>query len=470
MKPFIHSDFLLETPAARRLFHEVAASAPIIDYHSHLPPEDIATNRRFDNLFDMWLAGDHYKWRAMRALGTPERLCTGDADPYEKFLAWARALPRTLRNPLYHWSHLELKRYFDIDELLDETTAPAIWERANARLADDDFTVHALLSKFQVEVLCTTDDPIDDLRWHREIAGSECPTQVFPTFRPDKVMKTEDPAAFNQYLDQLAAAADVDIGSLDGVLTALKRRHDGFHEVGCRLSDHGLTRCFPADTRDGEARRIFDALRAGNPVSIEDQEAFAGYMMVHFGRWDAEKGWTKQLHLGALRNTRTRLFQSLGPDIGCDSLHDGPQAEALARYIDRLDQDGQAPKMIVYNVNPADNYVLATTVANFNDGAIAGKMQFGSGWWHLDQEEGMRWQLNALSAVSALSTFVGMLTDSRSFLSFCRHEYFRRILCDVVGSDIERGAIPDVPEMVDGLVRDICYENAKQYFNFPEVS
>lgn len=468
MKPFIHDDFLLESESARRLYHEVAKDLPIIDYHSHLPPGEIAENARYENLYEIWLAGDHYKWRAMRAAGVSEELLTGGGAAYDKFLAWAKTLPRTLRNPLYHWSHLELKRYFDIDDLLSPATAESIWKRSQARMAEPDFRVHGLLEKFKVEVLCTTDDPVDDLAQHEAIAKGPSPTRVFPTFRPDRALKTADVKAFNLYADALSKASNIDTSLLNGFRDALKSRHDFFHHRGCRLSDHGLTQAHATFCNENDTRRIFDKLRSGVEISPEDQERFATAMMLDFGRWDAEKGWTKQLHLGALRNNRTRLFQSAGADIGCDSIHDAPQAELLGRYLDRLDQEDAAPKMIVYNVNPADNYALATMMANFNDGKIVGKMQFGSGWWHLDQKEGMEWQMNAVSNVGLFPLFVGMLTDSRSFLSFCRHEYFRRILCNLVGADVAAGRLPDEPELLETLVRDICHDNAESYFGFPK--
>jgi len=461
--PFIHDDFVLRSKAARRLYHEFAADQPILDYHNHLPPEDIASDRQFANLFEICLEGDHYKWRAMRTNGTAERFCTGDADPYEKFLAFAKTVPHTLRNPLYHWTHLELKRYFGIDDLLDESTAPAIWEQANEQLQQPEFSARGILKKFQVKALCTTDDPADELTHHQSITTSDCETKVFPTFRPDKAMNVLHPAAFNEWTNRLAAAANLEIESFGGFLDALKKRHDDFHAIGGRLSDHGLERCFAAHCSDGEAAAIFNRVREGDPASEEEHEQFASYLMLFFGRLDAENGWTKQLHLGAMRNNNRRLFSMIGPDIGCDSIGDWSQAEALSTYLGKLDAEGALPKMVLYNNNPVDNFVLATMAGNFQDGRIAGKVQFGSGWWFLDQKEGMEWQMNALSNCGLLSRFIGMLTDSRSFMSFPRHEYFRRTLCNLVGQDVEDGLVPNDDALLRPMIENICYGNARDF-------
>jgi glucuronate isomerase len=460
---FIHEDFLLTTPAARRLYHEFAENEPILDYHCHLPPADIAANRRFNNLFEIWLEGDHYKWRAMRANGVPESHCTGGAAPYEKFLAWARTAPATLRNPLYHWTHLELKRYFGIDELLDETTAPSIWARANELLAGEDLRAQGILRKFSVRALSTTDDPADDLSHHRAIAASGLATCVFPTFRPDRALAVHQPEVWNAWVNRLEAAAGVSITRLADLVEALRRRHDYFHQMGARLSDHGLNHCyadFPAETA---AAGIFDRARAGRAASAEEQGQFAAYLMLVFSRLDAEKGWTKQLHLGARRGVNSRALREIGPDTGFDSIGDWPQIDALARYLDRLNEENALPKMILYNLNPADNYALAAMIGNFQDGSVAGKMQYGSGWWFLDQKEAMEWQINALSNTGLLARFIGMLTDSRSFMSYPRHEYFRRVLSNLVGGDIERGEMPADWALVGGMIRDICYENARRY-------
>jgi glucuronate isomerase len=463
---FIHDDFLLTSRAARRLYHDYAAAEPILDFHCHLPPNDIAQNRRFNNLFEIWLEGDHYKWRAMRANGVEERLCTGEAEPYEKFLAWARTVPYTLRNPLYHWTHLELKRYFGIEDLLNETTARAIWNWTLEALASDELRPQGILKKFRVKALCTTDDPTDDLAAHEKIAASGLETRVFPAFRPDKALAVNQPEAFNAWCDRLAEASNTDIGSLADFLDALKKRHDYFHARGCRLSDHGLEVCYSDPCPEATAAQIFEKVRSGRPADPAEKELFASYLMLFFGRLDAEKGWTKQLHLGAKRNINSLMYQMLGPDTGFDAMGDWPQIDALAGYLDRLNQEGALPKMILYNSNPVFNYAFATLTGCFQDGSVPGKIQFGSGWWHLDQKEGMEWQLNALANTGLLARFVGMLTDSRSFLSFPRHEYFRRVLCNLVGRDVETGEIPDL-ELAGWMVRRICYTNAYEFLALP---
>ena len=461
---FIHDDFLLQTTAARRLYHAYAERQPIIDYHCHLPPKDVAEDRQFANLWEIWLDGDHYKWRAMRASGVAERFCTGDASPREKFLAWAKTVPQTLRNPLYHWTHLELKRYFGIDELLDEKTAQRIWERANEALKSPELSAWGIFRKFSVKAICTTDDPADPLTCHEAAAASDLPTKMCPTFRPDRVMDPHQPEIFNSWVDRLAKTAGVRITQFNDLLDALRSRHQAFHDIGGRLSDHGLDQCYAADCTDAQASAIFAAARANHAATPEERASFASKMMVFFGRLDAEKGWTKQLHLGARRNANTRALESIGRDSGHDSIGDLPQVDALGRYLDRLEQEGALPKMIVYNVNPADNYAFATMVGNFQDGSIAGKIQLGSGWWFCDQKEAMEWQLNALSNNSLLSHFVGMLTDSRSFMSFPRHEYFRRVLCNLLGREMENGELPDDEAMIGAMVERICYKNAEKFF------
>jgi glucuronate isomerase len=468
--PFIHEDFLLPAGAARRLYHDFAAPEPILDYHSHLPAKDIADNRQFANLFEAWLEGDHYKWRAMRANGVAERFCTGDAEPFEKFLEFARTVPRTLRNPLYHWTHLELKRYFGIDELLDESTAASIWARANEQLATEDLRVHGILKRFRVKAVCTTDDPADPLDHHRRIAALGIETKVYPTFRPDKAMNVHQPEAFNAWIDRLGAVSGVSIEGLEDLLTALRLRHDAFHAIGGRLSDHGLTACPDDFCLEATAAKIFNKARGGLAASPQEHAKFAAFLMLFFGRLDAEKGWTKQLHLGARRNNNTRQFRQLGPDTGFDSMGDYRQVDAFCSYLDRLDQDNALPRTIVYNNNPVDNYALATAIGNFQDGSIAGKIQFGSGWWFLDQKEGMEMQMNALSNCGLLSRFVGMLTDSRSFLSFPRHEYFRRTLCGLVGRDVDSGELPDDLALTGAMVRDICFANARDHLRLPGVA
>jgi glucuronate isomerase len=460
---FIHDDFLLNCEAARRLYHRYAATQPILDYHSHLPAAEIAADRRFHDLFEIWLEGDHYKWRVMRANGIPERCCTGDAAPYEKYLAWAHTVPFTLRNPLYHWTHLELKRYFGITELLSENNAKQVWDRANAMLHTTEFSAQGILRKFGVRVVCTSDDPCDDLKHHHAVNAAQTELRVYPTFRPDQALAVGDPMAFNAWVSKLEQASDLDISKLNNFLDALKKRHDAFHAIGGRLSDHGLTHCHVQPCTESQAAAVFIQARSGKVPSGEDQEAFASFLMLFFGRMDAEKGWTKQLHLGAIRNANTRRTLEVGANTGFDSIGDWPQAASLCAYLDHLEKEHALPKVVVYNVNPADNYALATAVGNFQDGEIAGKIQFGSGWWFLDQKEGIELQLNALSNTGLLSRFVGMLTDSRSFMSFPRHEYFRRVLCDLLGREMENGELPDDEQLVGTMVRNICFENAKQY-------
>lgn len=460
---FIHEDFLLYSDSARQLYHEYAKGEPILDYHCHLSPKDIATNRQFKDLYEIWLEGDHYKWRAMRANGVPEKFCTGDVAPFEKFSAWAHTVPQTLRNPLYHWAHLELKRYFGIDETLDERSAQRIWDKANAALHTDELRAQGILRKFRVRAVCTTDDPTDGLKWHKQIAESSLETRVYPAFRPDKALRIDQSEPFNAWVDQLAAASNVHIAKLSDFLDALRRRHDYFHEMGSRLSDHGLNYCYADFCSEDVAANIFGKARAKQVVSAQEQHQFAAFLMLYFGHLNAEKDWTQQLHLGALRNANTKGVRKLGPDTGFDSIGDWPQADALAKYLDRLDQENALPRTIIYNLNPADNYVFAAMAGNFQDGSSAGKIQFGSGWWYLDQKEAMQWQINALSNVGLLSRFIGMLTDSRSFMSYPRHEYFRRVLCNLLGDDMEKGELPDDIELVGNMVRNICFENARQY-------
>lgn len=466
---FITEDFLLTTRAAQRLYHEYAAAEPIFDFHCHLPPGDIARNRQFNNLFEIWLEGDHYKWRAMRSNGVPERFCTGDATPYEKFVAWARTVPYTLRNPLYHWTHLELKRYFGIDELLDETSADRIWRKANAKLATPELSTQGILKKFNVRVVCTTDDPADTLEAHIGFAKQQHPTRMVPAFRPDKALMVDRPDMFNNWVAKLEVTANTEIRNFSTFLDVLDKRHEFFHQHGCRLSDHGLNHCYADFCTEKTAAAVFDKARSGKQVSPTEHAQFASFMMEFFGQLNARRGWVMQLHLGAMRNNNTRMFKLLGPDTGFDSIGDWPQATALAAYLDRLDQQNTLPKTIIYNLNPADNYVFGTMLGNFQDGTVPGKIQFGSGWWFLDQKEGMEWQLNALSNLGLLSRFVGMVTDSRSFMSFPRHEYFRRVLCNLLGQDIENGLLPRDFELVGTIVRNICYRNAVEYLQFPGV-
>lgn len=466
--PFIHDDFLLSTETARRLYHQFAAPEPILDYHCHLSPRDLAENRRFNNLFEIWLEGDHYKWRAMRANGVAERFCTGDAEPFAKFQAWAATVPHTLRNPLYHWTHLELARHFGITELLDESNAARIWNQANEQLATPALSAQGLLKKFRVTTLCTTDDPTDDLRHHKAIAAQGLATRVLPCFRPDKALGVNQPVAFNAWVERLAAASDTDIADFPDFLHALCQRVECFHAHGCRLSDHGLNHCYADFCSTQTATSIFAKARQGQAVSSAEHAQFASFVMLFLGRLYSERGWTMQLHLGALRSANTRLLRTLGPDTGFDSIGDWPQARALAAFLDRLDTDNALPKTIVYNLNPADNYAVAAALGNYQDGTVPGKVQLGSGWWFLDQKEAMEWQLNALSNLGLLSRFVGMVTDSRSFMSYPRHEYFRRVLCNLLGRDMENGELPDDDALVGSLVRNICHENARNYLELPE--
>src|SRR5215469_8899843 len=378
---FIHGDFLLQGEAAKHLYHQYAEPEPIFDYHTHLPVKDIAENRRFNNLFEIWLEGDHYKWRAMRTAGVPEFYCTGDAEPYEKFLAWAKTVPLTLRNPLYHWTHLELARYFGIEELLDENTAPRIWESANKRLLDDDLTAQGILTKFNVRAVCTSDDPTDSLEFHERLEASDCSTRVYPTFRPDRALRTEDAGSFNKWTDKLGRTVGGKVNYFSDFLEALSKRHQDFHDRGCRLSDHGLDFCPAEECAEAEAAAIFHRIRAGGRLAPPESAKFSSYLMIFFGQLDAAKGWAKQLHLGAYRNANKRILASLGRDTGFDSIGDWPQVERLGTYLNKLHRTDSLPKMIIYNANPADNYAFATMVGNFQDGTVAGKVQFGGGWW-----------------------------------------------------------------------------------------
>jgi len=465
MKSFLDTDFLLSNETAQRLYHEHAAEQPILDYHCHLSPKDIAENRRFQNLHEIWLEGDHYKWRAMRANGVSEKYITGNASPYEKFLAWARTVPYTLRNPLYQWTHLELQRYFGITDLLDESSALSIWNRANASLAAD-LTTHGILKKFHVEVVCTTDDPTDDLCHHQAIPESDISTRVFPAFRPDKALGIGGPE-FQSWTRQLSNATKIDIRDLNSFLDALRKRHEDFHAMGCRLSDHGLDYCYATPCSNQAASAIFGKALAGNTIAQDEREQFVSFLMLFFGRLDAEKGWTKQLHLGALRNVNSAACRTIGPDTGYDTVGDFPQIASLAAYLDLLARENALPRMILYNNNPRDTFAFATLIGSFQGGDEPGKIQYGSAWWFLDQKEGITSQINALSNVGLLSRFIGMVTDSRSFMSYPRHEYFRRVLCDIIGQDVERGELPNNNALLALLVEDICYRNALQYLKLP---
>jgi glucuronate isomerase len=459
---YLHDDFFLLSATAKKLYHDVAAHAPIYDYHCHLSPAEIANNHRWQNITELWLGGDHYKWRLMRANGISERFITGDATAREKFQAWAETVPYTLRNPMHHWVHMELRRYFGIEELLTPDTAESIWQRCNAALAEEDFCVHGLLKKFRVAMVGTTDDPADPLDHHHTIRAAGLPTKVLPTFRPDKAFAVDQGAAYRAWVQKLAATCGTEISSLDQLCAALSQRHDDFHAAGARMSDHGLDHCPSVDCDDATASAIFQKALSGAAVSTEEKEQFTHYLMVLFGELDAEKGWTKQLHLGPFRNVNSRMASKLGPDSGFDTIGDSGQGHGLVHYLDSLARRDKLPGVILYNINPRDNYLFAALTGAFQDGTRAGKIQFGSGWWFLDQKDGMEQQLNALCSTALLSRFVGMLTDSRSFLSFPRHEYFRRILCNMIGGEADRGELPNDFPVLAQLIRDVCSENARQ--------
>lgn len=462
MKSFIHDDFLLQTPESRELYHGYAKGEPIYDYHCHLPPEQIADNHQFADIAEIWLGGDHYKWRAMRANGIAERFCTGEASSREKFDAWCATVPHTLGNPLYHWSHLELKRYFGIDVLISPDTADAIWDEANAKL--ENMRVHDILAANKVAAICTTDDPAEPLVAHEKIKGLSITTKFYPTFRPDKALGVDEPISFKLWIEKLGKVSKQPITTFDELVSALKKRHDDFHATGCRLSDHGLNHALAESCSLEEAASVFDAALKGSASTPEKCAKYGSYLMREFGRWDAAKGWTKQLHLGAVRSVNRRALEQIGPDSGFDSIGDTPQVQSLGRYLDSLAATNELPRMVLYNLNPSDNYAFATMAGNFQDGTIAGKIQFGSGWWFLDQKEAMEWQLNALANLGLLSRFVGMLTDSRSFLSYTRHEYFRRVLCNLLGGQMARGELPSDRKLVGGMVKNICFANARDLF------
>jgi glucuronate isomerase len=466
MKPFLSQDFLLQTEMAKNLYHEYAEDMPIFDYHCHLPVKEIAENKNFENLTQIWLYGDHYKWRAMRADGVPERLITGDASDYEKFEAWAATVPRTLRNPLYHWTHLELQRYFGIeDKLLNPDTAKEIYDTCTRLLQSEDLSTRSILQKMDVRVVCTTDDPLDSLEYHRQIKQDQSfAVLVLPAFRPDKAMAVESPAALNDWVDRLESVADISITNYASFLEALRKRHDFFHETGCRLSDHGIEYTYAEKYAPGEIGRLFEKVRSGKMLQPSEILKLKSDVLIELATMDAEKGWTQQFHLGALRNINLRAMQQLGPDTGYDAIGDFDIARPLARFLDKLEQQGKLAKTIIYNMNPNDNDLIAAMIGCFQDGSVPGKMQFGSGWWFNDQKEGIEKQINALSNAGLLSRFVGMLTDSRSFLSYPRHEYFRRVLCNLLGTDMENGELPHDMEMIGGMVKDICWHNAVNYF------
>ncbi len=466
MKSFLDKDFLLQTETAKQLYHEFAKEMPIIDYHNHLLPEQIANDLNFENLTQVWLYGDHYKWRAMRSNGVNEKYCTGDASDYEKFEQWAATVPYTLRNPLYHWTHLELQRYFNVDKILSPDTAREIYDHCSAKLKTPEYSVRNLLRKMNVKVLCTTDDPTDSLEHHKKIKEDGFEIKVLPAFRPDKAMNVDDVDTFNAYVNKLQAVSNILIASWDDYLKALKSRHDFFAENGCCISDHGLEQLYAVDYQEAEIRNIFRKLTEGETISQPENMKFKSAMLVKFAEWDHEKKWVQQYHLGALRNNNARMLKTLGADTGWDSIGDFSQAKQLSKFLDRLDSTNQLTKTILYNLNPADNQLMAAMIGNFNDGSVAGKIQYGSSWWFLDQKQGMTEQINALSNLGLLSRFIGMLTDSRSFMSYPRHEYFRRILCNIFGEEIENGELPNDLGWTGKVIQDICYNNAKEYFGW----
>jgi len=466
MKPFLDEDFLLQTKTARTLYHEFAKDMPIIDYHNHLPPDQILSDKVFKNITEIWLYGDHYKWRAMRTNGINEKYCTGDASDYEKFEKWAETVPYTMRNPLYHWTHLELQRYFDIKETLSPATAKKLYDISSEKINSPEFSVRNLLNKMNVKVVCTTDDPLDSLEYHQQLReAGDYDVKVLPAFRPDKFILIDNPN-FPTYIQKLGAIVNFEIQSFEDLLKALRQRADFFASQGGQISDHGLEQIYAADFTPETADSAFKNAISGKTLSETEAVIFKSAILHELGKMYAELGWTQQFHLGALRNNNKRAMRVLGPDTGWDSIGDWSQASALSKFLGKLDEYDQLAKTIIYNLNPRDNELIATMVGNFNDGSMAGKVQFGSGWWFLDQKDGMEKQINALSNMGLLSRFVGMLTDSRSFLSFPRHEYFRRILCNIYGNDIENGELPNDIPWIGETIQNICYNNAKNYFGW----
>ena len=467
MKPFIHEDFLLQSETAKHLYHNFAKSLPIIDYHCHLDPKMVAEDHQFSSITELWLGGDHYKWRALRANGVAEKYITGDASDWEKFQKWAETIPYAMRNPLYHWTHLELKTCFGIDKVLNPDTAKEIFDECNAKLQLPEYSAKNLMRRYKVEVVCTTDDPIDSLEYHKQIKESGFEIKVLPTWRPDKAMAVESASAFKTYIDTLSSVSGIKINSFKEIIDALLIRHKYFEEMGCRLSDHGMEEFYAEDYTEAEIEAIFSKVYGGTELNEAEIKKFKSAMLVEFGKMDADTGWTQQFHYGVIRNNNTKMFKAIGPDTGFDSISQVITAKNMVKYFDTLNSMDKLTKTIIYNLNPSDNTMLATMIGNFQDGSVPGKMQFGAGWWFLDQKDGMEQQMNALSLQGLLSRFVGMLTDSRSFVSYARHEYFRRIMCNLIATDVEKGEIP-ASEMsrIEQMVADISYYNAKNYFNF----
>ena len=488
MKTFMNKDFLLQTETAQKLFHEQAENLPIIDYHCHLNPKEVAEDHRFCSITELWLGGDHYKWRAMRSNGVDEKYITGNASDWEKFQKWAETMPYCMRNPLYHWTHLELRTAFGINKLLNANTAREIFEECNEKLKEPGFSARGLMQRYKVEVVCTTDDPADTLEYHkayadnvqcsminaegvasemRERSGNVQCTKVLPTWRPDKAMAIDNPKNYRAYIEKLGETAGRNISTYEELLDVLQERHDFFASMGCRLSDHGINEFYAEDFTETEIKQIFQNVLGGKQPTADEVNKFRSALLLEFARQDAKAGWTQQFHYGPMRNNNSRMFRQLGPDTGYDSIGTFNTAEAMARFLDKLDSEGNLAKTILYCINPADNEMIATMIGNFQEGPTPGKIQFGSGWWFNDQLDGMERQMNALSVLGLLSRFVGMLTDSRSFLSYPRHEYFRRCLCNLIGQDVEDGKLPaeEMP-FIEQMVRDISYYNAKRYFNF----
>ena len=469
MKNFLDENFLLNNKTAQLLYHEYAKNMPIIDYHCHLPQQQIAEDKSFENLTQIWLYGDHYKWRAMRTNGVDEKFITGNASDFEKFKHWAATVPYTLRNPLYHWTHLELQRYFDVHELLNADTAKKIYDECSEKLQSKEYSVKNLLRKMNVKTVCTTDDPIDSLEYHTQLVEDEFEIPVLPAFRPDNAMNVSDTEKFNAYVKKIEAVTNISISTFDDFLYALQNRHDFFASMGCCVSDHGLEEIYAEEFTGQEIDTIFNKIHSGKHLNDTEQRKFKSAMLVHFAEWDWEKGWVQQFHLGALRNNNSRMLQQLGADTGWDSIGDFSQGRALSKFLNKLDSDNKLAKTILYNLNPADNELMATMIGNFNDGSAEGKIQFGSAWWFLDQKDGMTKQINALSNMGLLSKFIGMLTDSRSFLSYPRHEYFRRLLCNLFGEEVENGELPNDIPWIGKVIQDISYNNAKNYFSWSNV-
>jgi len=468
MKNFLDENFLLQTETAQMLYHEHASKMPIIDYHCHLNPSMVANDHQFNTLTEIWLGGDHYKWRAMRTNGIDEKYCTGkDTSDWEKFEKWAETVPYTMRNPLYHWTHLELKTGFGIEKLLSPATAREIYDECNAKLQTPEYSARNLMRKYNVEVVCTTDDPIDSLEHHIQTRKDGFEIKMLPTWRPDKAMAVENAASFRDYVEQLSKVAGISISTFDNLIEALQNRHNFYAEVGSRLSDHGIEEFYAEDYTEAEIKAIFNKVYGGHELTLSEVLKFKSAMMVLFAEMDWEKGWTQQFHFGTIRNNNTRMFGQVGADTGFDSIGTFNTSKALSKFLNRLDAQNKLTKTILYNLNPADNEMIATMTGNFQDGRVAGKIQFGSGWWFLDQKDGMEKQMNTLSVLGLLSRFVGMLTDSRSFLSYPRHEYFRRTLCNLIGNDVENGLLPYREiEFLSNMVEDISYNNAKSFFKF----